>query len=83
VGPFGRCGVGNCLRNWACGAFGRWISVWNWGLLGLLWSMGNGEILWLNGRLFWRLSLCGLLVGLNLVFKSLNLVVVVHRMIVF
>ena len=36
--------------------------------------MDYGEVLWLNERL----SFCGLLVGLNLIFKSLNLVVVGH-----
>jgi hypothetical protein len=45
--------------------------------------MDYGEVLWLNGRLFWILSFCGLLVGLNLVFKSLNLVVVGHYLVGF
>ena len=39
------CGVGDCLRNWAYGAIcGVWRMV---------------KFLWLSGRLFWRLSLCG------------------------
>jgi hypothetical protein len=45
--------------------------------------MDYGEVLWLNRRLFWRLSFCGLLVGLNLIFKYLNLVVMGHCLVGF
>jgi hypothetical protein len=34
VGPFGRCGVGNCLINWACGAFWQMGKCLEMGLVG-------------------------------------------------